>query len=259
MRYYILASGSAGNCTAFVNDNDEILLIDCGLNQKEFKYRMAKAKLNPDNVKAIFITHMHGDHYNTSAKLFSSDMFYCNQRTSLNANYDHKLSDFDHLNLVGFDLVLIPMSHDSPGTTGLIISYNDEKLAYITDTGYVHVTIQRLINNCDYYLIESNHDPRMLMLSNRDYRTKTRILSVEGHLSNMDCASTLANVIGPNTKEICFLHRSREANTEELLLQTFYTAMKEKDIDISNIRIAIAKQDRLLESEDYYEPKKQIS
>ena len=30
MKYYILASGSAGNSTAIVNDDNEILLIDCG-------------------------------------------------------------------------------------------------------------------------------------------------------------------------------------------------------------------------------------
>ena len=33
MRYYFLASGSSGNATALVNDENEILLIDSSINE----------------------------------------------------------------------------------------------------------------------------------------------------------------------------------------------------------------------------------
>ena len=122
------------------------------------------------------------------------------------------------------------------------MGYDQEGLAFITDTGYLHVNIQRLINNCDTYLIESNYDPRMLMLSNRPNFLKQRILSMRGHLSNQDCALILANVMGPKTKEIVFIHRSLETNSENLLLNTFFTIMKQKNIDCSHLIINIADQ-----------------
>ena len=40
MRCYFLASGSSGNCTALVNDNDEILLIDCGIAISDIKNKL---------------------------------------------------------------------------------------------------------------------------------------------------------------------------------------------------------------------------
>lgn len=65
-------------------------------------------------------------------------------------------------------------------------------------------------------------------------------------MSNQDCAYVLGNVIGPKTKEIVFLHRSREANTEEILMETFLFTMKKMNIDISNINIKIARQDEVV-------------
>ena len=252
MIYYTLSSGSKGNSTAFVNDKGEILLVDCGLSIIELKRRLAQANLLFDNIKAVIITHLHKDH-SLSIRAFDNSILYAHKDTALDLENNHLLDDFEIINLLGFELLVLPMSHDSDGTIGFMIKYNNEKLAYITDTGYVHVNNQRLINNCDYYLIESNHDPRMLMLSNRPLYLKQRILSIKGHLSNQDCALTLANVIGPKTKEICFIHRSLETNTEDLVFNTFFQVMKDKEMDLTNIKLKIAKQDRCVLRDEYYE------
>ena len=72
MRCYFLASGSSGNCTALVNDNNEILLIDCGIAICEIKYKLEQVGLSLDNVKKVLITHMHVDHVK-SIRAFDSD------------------------------------------------------------------------------------------------------------------------------------------------------------------------------------------
>ena len=143
--------------------------------------------------------------------------------------------------MLGFKIYTLPASHDSPGTTGFLIEYNDEKMAYITDTGYIHENIQRIINNCDIYCIESNHDPRLLMLTKRPMFLKNRILSSSGHLSNQDCSYVLGNVIGPKTKQIVFLHRSQEANSEDMVNQTFISTMNKMGVNVSNIDTKIAR------------------
>lgn len=243
MKYYLLASGSSGNCTALVNDNDEILLIDCGISLNDIKNKLNEVNLSFDNVKKILITHTHVDHIK-SIRAFDNKDIYINLAT--NMPEFNQFDYYQHLDILGFDIYTLPASHDSPGTTAFLITYNNEKMAYITDTGYIHENIQRFINNCDIYCIESNHNPRLLMLTKRPMFLKNRILGATGHMSNQDCAYVLGNVIGPKTKEIVFLHRSREANTEEILMETFLFTMKKMNIDISNINIKIARQDEVV-------------
>jgi Metal-dependent hydrolases of the beta-lactamase superfamily I len=124
-------------------------------------------------------------------------------------------------------------------------------MAYITDTGYIHEDVQRIINNCDIYCIESNHDPRLLMMTHRQMQTKQRILSSLGHLSNEDCAYTLGNIMGPNTKQIVFLHKSKEANTDEMLLETFTNILTKMGIDVFSLQISIARQKEVISYLDY--------
>lgn len=243
MRYYMLASGSTGNCTALVNDNEEIVLIDCGIAIKDIQNKLNCLGLSYDNIKYLIITHTHTDHIK-SIRAFDEKIVYIHQKCRMPEfnEFDY----FQHLDLAGFDFYTLPMSHDAPGITGFIISYQNEKMAYITDTGYVHDDILPLINNCDSYCIESNHDPRMLMMTNRPQYLKQRILSAQGHLSNGDCAYILGNVMGPKTKEIMFLHRSQEANSEEMIIHTFKDTMKKMNVDYSNIKINIASKDKII-------------
>ena len=52
--------------------------------------------------------------------------------------------------------------------------------------------------------------------------------------------------MGPKTKEIVFLHRSQEANTEDMVIHTFVSTMKKMDIDTSNIKVNIARQNEVV-------------
>jgi hypothetical protein len=198
---------------------------------------------NIDDVKKVLITHMHVDHVKSIRAFENKDLF---------MHYDTQMNEcnlfeyYESFSLLGFKIYTLPASHDSAGTTGFIIEYNNEKMAYITDTGYIHENIQRYINNCDIYCIESNHDPRLLMLTKRPMFLKNRILSVNGHLSNQDCAYVLGNVMGPKTKEIVFLHRSQEANTEDMVINTFISTMEKMGVDYSSIKVNIAKQNEVV-------------
>ena len=233
----MLASGSTGNCTALVNDENDIVLIDCGIPQKKIKSKLEELGLSFDNIKQVIITHTHTDHV-ASVRAFDDSIVYINEKCEMSEF--NQFGYFEHLNLSGFDFYTLPVSHDSAGTTGFLIRYKDEKMAYITDTGYIHDDLLMLLNNCDIYCFESNHDPRLLMLTNRPLYLKNRILSSTGHLSNEDCAYALGNIIGPKTKEIMLLHRSQEANTEEMIAYTFKETMKKMKVDISNIKVNIA-------------------
>ncbi len=244
MKFYILASGSAGNCTALVNNNNEILLIDCGIAYTDICKKLIQVGLDVSNVKKVLITHMHVDHIK-SIRAFENKDLYLHIDTQMNEC--NLFEYYQSLDILGFKIFTLPASHDSAGTTAFLIEYENEKMAYITDTGYIHENIQKLINNCDIYCIESNHDPRMLMLTKRPMFLKNRILSANGHMSNQDCAYVLGNVMGPDSKQIVFLHRSQEANSEEMIMQTFTSTMKKMNVEVSNIDIKIARQTEVVD------------
>src|SRR5688572_3916314 len=56
-----LNSGSNGNCY-YVGNEKEAILIDAGISSKEASLRMRRLGLAPEKLKAVFITHEHGDH-----------------------------------------------------------------------------------------------------------------------------------------------------------------------------------------------------
>ena len=108
----------------------------------------------------------------------------------------------------------------SKNTLGFVISDGEEKLAYITDTGFVPEKDFPYLNNLTYYLFESNHDPKMLYESKRPDYLIRRIISDTGHMSNLDCGYYLSTFIGDDTKEIVLAHLSDECNTPEIAMKT---------------------------------------
>src|SRR6476620_9399068 len=56
-----LNSGSNGNCY-YVGNHNEAVLIDAGISCRETEKRMKLLGLSMNTVRAIFISHEHGDH-----------------------------------------------------------------------------------------------------------------------------------------------------------------------------------------------------
>ena len=56
-----LASGSNGNCY-YIGNEEEAVLVDAGLSFKQILKRLESKALDPKKIKAVFITHEHGDH-----------------------------------------------------------------------------------------------------------------------------------------------------------------------------------------------------
>jgi phosphoribosyl 1,2-cyclic phosphodiesterase len=56
-----LNSGSNGNCY-YIGNEDEAILVDAGISCRETEKRMKRLGLQMSKLKAIFISHEHGDH-----------------------------------------------------------------------------------------------------------------------------------------------------------------------------------------------------
>ena len=153
-----------------------------------------------------------------------------------------ELEPYKPFEIEHFKVTPVSTSHDVRNPLGFVIENEDEKLVYLTDSGKITVKSLQKIKNADYYIIESNHDPEMLMATNRPMMLKRRILSTKGHLSNEQSATYMTKCIGDRTKEIVLAHLSEEANSPDVALATYKKVFEDANISLENIKLYCANQ-----------------
>ena len=112
-------------------------------------------------------------------------------------------------------------SHDSVGSLGYsVITPDEHRITVCTDTGYITNSAREHLLKSEAVLIESNYDEGMLKFGRYPYPLKRRIMGPEGHLSNVDCAKFLPELVKSGTTHIVLGHLSKENNTPEVAEQT---------------------------------------
>lgn len=240
MEYNIFESGSKGNCT-LISSHGRYLLIDMGISLKKLKNKLKEIDVNIEDINHVLVTHSHSDHI-LGIDVFPKDQIYATRLTFDDLPMLNQLIPYQEYKINGFQVLVVPTSHDAEGSIGFVIKDEEEKLVYITDTGYLYEKVITLITDADYYIFESNHNVKMLIETNRPQSLKKRILGDYGHLSNEDSANYLCDVIGPNTKEIVLAHLSEEANSHEKAISDLMRVFKKRGVDYDKYSIRCADQ-----------------
>lgn len=232
MEYFILASGSKGNCTV-ITDGDTTIVIDAGTTDRHLRASFQKINRDHKNIDGVLITHTHSDHVDR-INFFKSSKFYTPE--FLGNDFEQiKLFGEDEFTINTLNITTIPLSHDKGLTLGYIIENKTSKLVYVTDTGYFKDSHLSLIKDADFYILESNHDPEMLMNTRRPFFLKQRIMAMDGHLCNVDAAEVLYKSVAGNTKEVVLAHISEEANDPEIAIRVTKERLQNRAI---NVRVA---------------------
>lgn len=244
MKIQIIASGSKGNCTLIESKNTRIL-IDAGINYPRIKASLEKNNIDPKTIDGVIISHTHSDHIGGLASLIKKidtnvfikeELFKEIKKVIPEKNI--QIIEDQNITINDLDIELINASHDVPAF-GFIISDGDKKILYLTDTGYINRRYYEKVKNLDAYIIESNHDEKMLMEGPYPYILKQRVISDKGHLSNRYTGSFLNKSIGNKTKYIVLAHISENNNTPELALEQVKDELKNNSKKLS---ILTAKQ-----------------
>lgn len=246
MKVSVLSSGSKGN-TTYIESKEAKILIDCGNSSKYITEKLLQINIEPKDLDAILITHVHSDHIKglevfskkTNATIYMTEKMY----PYLDFVNNYKFIDRKKITIKDLEIDIIKTSHDVEDSVGYIVTNNGKSVVYITDTGYINKKYFDILSNRDIYIFESNHDVEMLNNGRYPFELRQRILSDKGHLSNYDSAKYLASFIGDNTKKIILAHLSEENNTESLALSSLNDRLQKENIKFNNIIIARQNQE----------------
>jgi len=243
MRFASLGSGSRGNGT-LVHWLDTTLLVDCGFSAREVEARLAALSLSPHSLDAILVTHEHGDHvsgvgvlarkYRIPVWMTVGTAMQFSGGTLPELRHFHGHEGFE----IG-DIGVLPFTvpHDAREPCQFIFHNGVHRLALLTDTGSITPHIVEMVDGCDGFLLECNHDPSLLQAGPYPRSLKQRVGGRLGHLSNGQAADLLAQMDSSRLQHIIAMHLSEQNNTVNLAREALARAL-----DCNQEWIGIAEQ-----------------
>ncbi len=241
MKIAILGSGSSGN-SIYIESAKSKILIDAGFSGKVIKEKMEKIGKNLDDIKALIVTHEHGDHILGAGILVRRHKMpiYITRESYLAG--EKKLGNIEDtfLNFVEEDFEIddlkiktIDVLHDAQRTVAYLIENSaGKKIGIATDIGHTDSTIKYYFRDLDVLVIESNYDHSMLMTCGYPADLKSRIKSNRGHLSNEDCGKFITDVYHEGLKKVYLVHISRDSNTKHLAYNTVKSELDRNGIEV---------------------------
>jgi phosphoribosyl 1,2-cyclic phosphodiesterase len=243
MSLYIasLNSGSNGNCY-YVGSGQEAVLIDAGISCREIEKRMRRLKLDTAQVKAVFVSHEHGDHIHGVSALSKKHKIpvYITPATLRASNMEIEpsmtISFMDEKPVSIGEMVVTPLSkqHDAIDPYSFVISRHGVNVGVFTDIGHACTNVVHYFKQCHAAFLESNYDAMMLERGGYPAALKNRIRNGKGHLSNHQAAELFADHRPRHMRHLFLSHLSRNNNTPEAALQAFDAIQHSVEIIIAS-------------------------
>ncbi len=236
LNFYMISSGSKGNSTV-IWDEDDLIIIDCGITMKKFSEKTEKFDLT-DVDKSIFISHEHSDHskgVKTTSKNINADVYSKGktlERLKINGyNINGETA------IGNFNIIPVSVSHDAADPVVYIIKNRGIKISVVSDLGKVNESLINEMKNSNIMAIEANYDIDMLLNGKYPLNLKNRIKSDHGHLSNEQSAEAICEALTENTS-IVLTHLSENNNNPDTALSTVTTYLKNRDKKYKSIECA---------------------
>lgn len=229
LRFISLGSGSRGNAS-LVEFGSTVLMVDCGLPLKIVEERLQAADRQPSDIKAILVTHEHGDHAQGVAaftKRYNTPVFMtCGTASALPAiaRVRH-LSPHRALTVGEIDVQPYPVPHDAREPCQFTFGAGGRRLGMLTDAGYVTPHMVERLTECDALALECNHDLESLQRGPYPESLKARVSSRFGHLNNHQTTELLHRLDATRVQWVLGLHLSERNNSPEHVRATLKPAL----------------------------------
>jgi phosphoribosyl 1,2-cyclic phosphodiesterase len=227
LRFASLGSGSSGNALV-VESGATRLMLDCGFSLRETEARLFRAKVEPQSITAVLVTHEHEDHasgafgfarrYRIPVCLSFGTLDVLRQADAvLDQDVETSIVEGERLFEVQ-DVQVFPFTvpHDAREPLQYVFSNGAKRLGVVTDAGCSTPHLEQVLSGCDALVLETNHDAQMLCRGGYPARLKARIAGRMGHLDNGASAALLASVRWPGLTHVIAAHLSQSNNTPDL-------------------------------------------
>ncbi len=240
LQFISLASGSSGNCY-YLNADGYGILIDLGINLRNFKRLFSDYGQTIAQIKAILVTHDHTDHVKAVGALSREFHIpvYTSQKVHDSVMQNHYVSKkiplaLQHSVEVGvpfelgpFQLTAFTVPHDSAHNNGYLIRLHNQCFVLLTDVGHFTSEMEAIVHSANHLVIESNYDAGMLAAGRYPQRLQKRIAGGYGHISNTQTAEFLSKHLNPELiKHVWLCHLSAENNLPRLAHDTCSAALQ---------------------------------
>jgi phosphoribosyl 1,2-cyclic phosphodiesterase len=235
MRIIPLASGSSGN-SFVLQCNGTALLVDAGLSAKQICLRLETAGIDPCSVSGILVSHGHSDHtkgVGVLSRKYKIPVWMNRGTCEVAANQIgrvHCLEFFETgrvFEVSGFRVHPFSVPHDCADPVGFRISKGTCRVGIATDLGVATGLVATLLSGVQVVVLESNHDPRMLMEGPYPWELKQRVRGRLGHLSNPETARLLQRIISDELQAVVLAHMSQTNNRADLALECAGESLQE--------------------------------
>lgn len=205
-----IASGSKGNCY-HLSDGKTSILIECGIPIKQIKKAL---NFDLNSVSGCLASHVHKDHSQSVKEIMKSGIgcYMGGAATGaldlggahrLNIMESKKCFEIGTFKILPFDLV-----HDVE-CFGFLIQSGDEKILYISDTGYCKYKFSGLT----HIMIECNHISELLKRNNPESWKRV----MRNHMSMDQVLGFLKANDLSRLREVWLMHLSDGNSDEELM------------------------------------------
>ena len=232
MKICVLGSGSGGNCTYIATAKARIL-VDLGFGRRSLDRRLQQAGLSLDGLDALLLTHEHTDHVSGVPALVR-DLEVPAFMTGGTLRESPALQEVDRTMIVpvgvpfqigDLEVEALPVSHDAAQPVGFRFAADGIQGLLATDLGEPTPEITEPLADCDWLILESNHDEEMVLAGPYPWLLKQRLMGPKGHLSNHALGRCLKTHLGDRTKHIFLAHMSRTNNHPQLALEQVSAAL----------------------------------
>jgi len=187
---------------------------------------MALAGLQPGRLTAVLVSHEHRDHVAGVGPLARRYRLpvYLNKATlsatqgQLGRIETRHFKTGEGFELDGLAVHPFSISHDAADPVGFTFIFKGIKLGLATDLGVATNLVKTHLTSCRALILESNHDPRMLLDGPYPWNLKQRVQGRRGHLSNEDAAKVLDEVRHAALARVVLAHLSETNNLPDKAL-----------------------------------------
>lgn len=234
MKLRVLGSGSSGNCY-ILESADEALIIEAGMAFKDVKVAL---NFNVSKIKAVLISHEHGDHCKYSEEYRKAGILVYEPfkdkhdiRISLEFNSKYKIMAFPNRSKDGHWFHGNSDGSECP-CYGFRIHHPDMgNLVYVTDTECVRWRFKDI----NHMLVEANYSDDLI---EHDAVNRNHVL--RGHMSLQTALNFISTNENPTLKNVVLIHLSdKNADSADFLKKTKETIKYGADVSIAEKGLSV--------------------